>query len=368
MKKIIEITSRYPLQEREKSYGGIFYHTRNVRYVEKGIDVTVISYSTDSSYEIDGVKVITVNDYKKLDGQWDVLLCHAPDRNTYAFLKKYSESFKHIFFIIHGNEVLKINRYYEKEYPYLHKSSFMKRVIQGIRDEFKVFMWGNLYSRLSYKSEWIFVSNWMYEEFIKNIKIDEKIVKNKSYIIYNCVAKEFEEGVYDFDTVKEYDFVTIRGNFDTQKYCVDIVNEVAKLNPKYKFLLVGQGKFFEFYDKADNLTVINSILTHEDIKLLLSKCQIALMPTRHDAQGVMMCEMATYGIPMITSDIRVCREVLEGFKNVFFINNDSWEIDIQSFFDDIDKKVSKNSKFYMENTCDKEIELINKVIEIEKKI
>ena len=35
------------------------------------------------------------------------------------------------------------------------------------------------------------------------------------------------------------------------------------------------------------------------------------MPTRADAQGVMACEMATFGIPLITSNIDVCKEVFK---------------------------------------------------------
>lgn len=362
--RIIEITSRYPTNDKEKSYGGIFYHTRNIRYIEKGIDVTVINSTTDVCYELDGVKVITIDEYKKLDGQWKLLICHAPDRNTYNFLKRNAQNFKHIFFVIHGNEVLKLNRYYKKEYSYLHRTSLYKKIFQGIKDELKVRLWGRLYSELANKSEWIFVSKWMYEEFVKNIKINEDVIKNKSHIIYNCVADVFENETYNFDIEKKYDFVTIRGNFDTIKYGVDIVNSIAKENPEYKFLIIGKGKYFDLNDKANNLTVKNTILSHEEIKSLLLICRIALMPTRHDAQGVMMCEMATYGIPVITSNIPVCREVLDGFENVFFLDNDFPKLDAEKIFRSIKNKIIKNQKFYMKNTCDKEIELIYKVAKI----
>lgn len=360
--RIIEVTSTYPTIGKEKNYGGNFYHTRNKRYIEKGIDVTVINFSTNICYEIDGVKVITVDEYKKNDTPWNILICHAPDRNIYQFLKKNSKDFKHIFFVIHGNEALKLNRYLKNEYSYLHNSSLLKKIIQEIRDEVKVYLWGKFYSELSYKSEWIFVSNWMYEEFNKNIKIDKQIIKNKSTIIYNCVAKEFEEGIYNFQGEKEYDFITVRGNFDTTKYGIDIVNKIAAQNPKYKFLIVGKGKFFDFNKKADNIIIKNEILSHEELKLLISKCKAALMPTRHDSQGVMMCEMATYGIPVITSHIPVCQEVLEGFENVYFLNNNFPELNAADFFENIQKKVVKNQKFYMKNTCDKEIKLIKEVV------
>ena len=43
---------------------------------------------------------------------------------------------------------------------------------------------------------------------------------------------------------------------------------------------------------------------------ILNSAKCALMPTRTDAQGVMMCEMVAFGMPLITSDIPVCHEVL----------------------------------------------------------
>ena len=53
---------------------------------------------------------------------------------------------------------------------------------------------------------------------------------------------------------------------------------------------------------------------------------------RADAQGVMACEMATFGIPLITSNIDVCKEVFEGFENVAFIDNNDENTDIKSIF------------------------------------
>ena len=47
------------------------------------------------------------------------------------------------------------------------------------------------------------------------------------------------------------------------------------------------------------------------------------MPTRTDAQGLMMCEMAAFGIPLITSNIPVCHvpAILKYTRNVYYIGN-----------------------------------------------
>lgn len=58
---------------------------------------------------------------------------------------------------------------------------------------------------------------------------------------------------------------------------------------------------------------------------MLNSYKYALMPTRLDAQGVMMCEMAVYGIPTIVSDIAVCHEMLDSYPNVLFIDNNRFD-------------------------------------------
>ena len=59
----------------------------------------------------------------------------------------------------------------------------------------------------------------------------------------------------------------------------------------------------------------------EEIISYLNKAKCALIPTKHDTQGVMACEMATFGIPTITSNIEVCREIFSSFENVKLIDN-----------------------------------------------
>ena len=209
-------------------------------------------------------------------------------------------------------------------------------------------------------STFIFVSEWMYDQFRKNIKLDEKLYEDKSYVIYNSLGEEFLNNSYDYKCKKEYDFITIRNILDGSKYCIDIVNKLAQNNPNYKFLVVGKGNFFEHNKPPKNLKYELKNLTHKEILQYLNKSKCALMPTRADAQGVMMCEMATFGIP---SDIYVCRKVLEGVENVKFIKNEDTNIDLGKYLDNIENvRFEKNKKFSYENTILREIEIFNKIM------
>ena len=88
-----------------------------------------------------------------------------------------------------------------------------------------------------------------------------------------------------------------------------------------------------------------------------------------DAQGVMACEMATFGIPLITSDIPVCREVFSDFGNVTYISNEKCDISLEGIYDKISNKFRKNEKYFAKNTCGKEVRLLNELYtEINKDI
>ena len=115
--KILVLATDYPNLD-----GGIslmYIHTRNKLYVKSGIDVTVLNFNTKLSYEIDNVRVISLDEYTS-DKEYDILVCHAPNiRNHYKFLRKYGDNFRKIVFFFHGHEVLKINKVYPKPYSYV---------------------------------------------------------------------------------------------------------------------------------------------------------------------------------------------------------------------------------------------------------
>ena len=342
----------------------LFYiHTRCKYYVKKGLDIEVLNFSAKEDYIIDGVKVITLKTYQKRKNKMnDLLVSHAPNlRNHYRFIKKYEKNFKKQLFFFHGHEVLRINRDYSEPYSYMKKKFAF---LQDIYDSIKLKVWHNYFLKNKDKCYYIFVSNWMKEMFLKNTKIEKELIKDHSYITYNSIGEEFEREKYDTNIKKEYDFIAIRGNLDGSKYGIDIINKLAYRNPKYKFLVVGKGKYFEIYEKAPNIDWIEKHCSHSEIINYLNKSKCALMPTRTDAQGLMACEMATFGIPLITSDIDVCHEIFETFNNVNFIDNDNIENeDIVKKYNEILQKTDyrKNKKYFLEENCNNEINIFMEI-------
>lgn len=344
-----------------------YIHSRNLVYAQHNIEVNVLSFRATDNYEIDGIKVYSEFGMKEIMNKikFDIVLSHAPNlKNHLRFLRKNYDIFEHIIFYFHGHEVLRKSKIYPKPYPYVENKLTFKKGIQEIYDSLKLKVWKYQIPKFANKSHFIFVSNWMYDRFLEFVKIDPNLIEKYKHIIYNCVGSEFEKSSYDTKIDKIYDFITIRNSLDGSKYGIDIVNEIAKNNPNFRFCVVGKGDFFKYFEKAENVMWVDKNLSHSEVITYLNKSRYALLPTRADAQGVIACEVATFGIPLITSDLAVCKEVFHEFNNVLFIDNKNTNLDIKLLISKLNDnlEVIKNEKYFAKNTVVREIELFNEVV------
>ncbi|PWM78591.1 MAG: glycosyltransferase family 1 protein [Phascolarctobacterium sp.] len=355
MNKILVITTDYPNNAGKVSLQ--YVHTRNVEYLKFGITVTVLNFAAKENYEIDGIRVITLKTYQTEKNNFNLLISHAPNlRQHLVFLLQYGKYFQKYIFFFHGHEVLRCNKVYPKPYSYISHNLFLE-YLRDIYDIIKLKVWHYYFLLNLKKSNFIFVSKWMLNEFEKWVKIDRKELSGRYEITYNSVGQIFEIEQYNTDVKKIYDFITIRSNMDGSKYCIDVVNKIAEDNPNYKFLIVGRGKFFKYNQKSKNVCWMNKNLRHNEMIDLLNKSRCALMPTRTDAQGVMACEMATFGIPLVTTDLPVCHEVFDTFVNVQYIANNR-KINCKDLLNKVNFIFKKNCEYFIENTIIKEIKLL----------
>lgn len=356
--KILVLCEDYP-----NPNGGIsmmFVHTRNVEYA-KHHKITVLNFRANEKYEIDGIEVITERDYKERGDKYDLVIAHAANlKHHYKFLKNNKPD--KIVFVFHGHEVLNINKTYPAPYSYV-KDSAIKRILQNAYDKYKCRVWRKFFTKNQDKCTFIFVSEWMKNQFEKWV-MPTGFFTDKVFITYNGISEIFEKNSYDIDSEKIYDSITVRGNLDGSKYCVDLVCDIARANPSMKFCLIGRGAFFNHFPKPDNVEWINSGMKHKEIAEYLDKSKCALMPTKTDAQGLMACEMASYGIPLITSDIDVCHEIFDDFTNVAFIKNDDISNFSEVYCDLVGnyKGAVKNSKYYKTNTIQNELDIIANIV------
>lgn len=359
---LLILTMDYP--RLDGTHARMYVHVRDCYYAKKGLDVTVLNFSAKEDYVINSINVITLKTFAEQNKKYDIAVSHASNvRNHYRFLKKYENMFKKIVFFFHGHEIIYLNKEYPKPYKFNKKSNFVMRFAQGAYDSFKIKLWSSYLKKLIYKAEFVFVSDYIFNMFKNNLKITENDLKGHFHIINNSIGEIFEKASYDYSAEKEYDFITIRSNLDASTYCIDLVTKLARMNEDKKFLLIGRGDFYKHVEKPDNLTLINKTISHKEMIEYLNKSRCAVNLTRQDTQGVMTCELIAFGIPVITSDIQVCKEFFEKKKNAELINNEKLG-DISKISDELFENCpyEKDTEFFAENTIEKEIELYKKII------
>ncbi len=362
MKSILVLAAAYP--DNDGNVALMYVHVRNKYYIHHDIDVTVLNFSAKSDYTYEDIKVITLNTYKNEKKKYDVLVLHAANiRNHYRFLKKYGDNFDHFIFFYHGHEVLKINEVYPEPYSYVKKSNAFFQKLRNRYDDYKCNVWHNYLPKVAEKSDFVYVSNWLFEKFKLYVKLDETDLKNHVHIINNSVGNIFEENSYNHESEKIYDFITIRNIMDNSKYCIDLVDSLARKYKQFKFLVIGQGRYYQINAIPDNVTWLDTVLTHEEMLCYINNSKCGLLLTREDTQGVMTCELATYGVPVITSDIEVCHEMFDDIENVFMISNNIETVDLADKYKEILAigDFRKTDKFSYKNTVKKEEQLIDKM-------
>ena len=357
MKKVFVISQGYPSEERR--YLQSFLHARSKEYKRQGIDVSVISFSTKNSYEFDNIKVYNEKEgveALKKNGP-SIILLHAPNlKNHVRFYLKYKKYFYWTFLFFHGHEVLKEKDIYPKPY-FFNKKQRRKNKLANFYDALKIPIITKFLKKIisSGRYDLVFVSKWMLDETNKSTLINLK-ESNRVHIINNSLNEFIKEGAYKLSD-KKADFITIRP-LDTAKYSIDLVVDLAKANPDRTFHIYGKGKYFDYNEKPSNITVLNEFIHPKDMPTLFNQYNCALMPTKADAQGLMMCEMATYGMPIITSDLPVCHEMLDEYDNVMFIDNERFNHKLSKL-----PSQHKNliSKFDYSKTVQREIDLIKAI-------
>ena len=74
MKKILVLVQNYP--DNDGGVALMYAHVRNKYYIQHDIDVTVLNFSSHDDYNIDNIKVITEDTYKKENKKYSCISDH----------------------------------------------------------------------------------------------------------------------------------------------------------------------------------------------------------------------------------------------------------------------------------------------------
>ncbi|EJV0607118.1 glycosyltransferase [Vibrio parahaemolyticus] len=353
-KSILVLVTGYPSMD--NLYNCSWAHTRSVYYKEKGNQVDVLFFGLEKEYIIDGVNVVTEDiAIKNINSsKYHAVISHSPNiRKHIPFLKNYCKGLDKVIFM-HGTESMWVNYDYPEPYGYM-KDSFIKMRGRDIYDwaKFHILKKYLLHSK---RIKIVFVSQWMLDVFEKNVtKLNGENIRFD--VINNSLNKVFFREKFDVFSEKIADYVTIR-SLDLSKYAIDLVVDFARANPNKKIHIYGKGRYFNYNEAPENLTVFNEFIKQEDIPSVLNKYRAALMPTRCDAQGVMVCEIATFGMPVLTTDIPVNDEMFADFQNVVRLKEEVFSTQLELDFSELSSCNRNVERFSLKNTLEKELEFI----------
>ncbi|UOF02232.1 glycosyltransferase [Bdellovibrio reynosensis] len=365
---ILILAEAYPsINSKAMSY----VHSRSLYYKSLGHDVTVINFKAHQKYTYEGILVIPEADFSNKQN-YEIVCAHAPNlKNHIRFLIRHSRLFKKIVFFFHGHEVLRKKNYYNDRFKFTPNPNNKTFNLKGLINS----LIGDLYDLLKLKflrlyfkklinggqGYFVSVSDWMYSELKNNLRVNDSFFGNKHRIIHNCANSVFQEFTYKKPERPEADFITIRP-FDSPKYCLDIVFRLAQIYPEYKFHVYGSGNFFELNKPPQNLKFFIKDFSQKEMPELLNNYRFALMPTRLDSQGVMVCEMATYGMPVITSNISIAKEMLSDFNRVYFLDNERPRLDANLLSQTENQEAKSNQKFSLKYTIGAELDFFMELV------
>lgn len=356
MSKLLILVKTYPTEQ--EPYALAYVHSRCVEYKKNDITFDVLSFDSSKSYTYQGIDVVTREQATSNITSYSHIISHAPNiRQHLPFLLKHCRGKDKTFFL-HGHEILIKKNHYPSAYTFKFKNTFHRaahNLTHSIYDALKVRLARYLITKTK-SSKFILVSNHLKKIAQNDLKTD--FPPKKTHIINNCVNETFITNSYIGSAPKKNDIVTIR-QLDNSTYCMDVVHRLAVENPNITFTVYGKGVFFDHNPPPKNVTVIQGFFKHEQLPDILSSHRAALMPTRHDTQGVMSCEMATFGIPLITSNIAVCQEIFSNMPNVVLIDNEE-TIALEELLNTLTKNLSPPNKikFSPAHTTEKELNTI----------
>ncbi|MGQ3050341.1 MAG: glycosyltransferase family 4 protein [Roseateles sp.] len=320
--RILVLSEAYPSPTHVYAMG--FVHSRSLEYVRQGHEVTVLSFSAATGYAFEGVDVRTADEVHVMcrnPHRFDVVFSHAPNLRNHLRLLRALPPWPLVFFL-HGHEVLLTREHYPQPYAFdRNLGEALTRKLRAAYDPIKLWAFRRFCQRRLATGGHlglVFVSEWMRREALRASAWLTRAPMLATRIIPNAVNPAFIERNYQPRPIPDADFVCIRP-FDNPKYAIDEVVAWANACPELSFHVFGRGRYFEVHPAPSNMTVFQRFIPQAEIPALLDRYRACVLPTRLDSQGVMACEMATYGIPLFTSDLAVTRQMLGEFDNVRLI-------------------------------------------------
>lgn len=369
------ITPGYPTDSNK--YNTAFVHTRVLNYQKQGLSVDVLVVNSLPGkwlYTFEGVEVLKTDFYNMREilskKKYQKILIHFFDMNYGNVLDSVDLTQTNLYLYLHGAEVL------YKDLPKFASNYFEKEMILNYTEEeiFKRDYYFKKYNKLP-NVKWMIVS-----EFVKNRAEELLNMKFNNYEIIPCyIDQEFFQYQKKDKELRKKVFILRKFSNDSC-YAIDIdVRAIIELSHRacfqdLEFDIYGAGEMFDILTEPlknfSNVKLHQSFYTHEEIKKIHEEHGIGLFATRFDTQGVSLCEAASSGCAIVTSNIETVSKYIdpklgvtcevEDYKQ--YANVIEKMYNDPEYFELVSSNVSKSvkDKFSYNNTLKKELDIFKK--------
>ena len=327
----------------ESPYSAMYVHSRVVEYAKLGHKCNVYKLRKK------GAKTYTFENIQIFEGDKDFLVENMK-RNGFDAIAMHAPNPDEKNLVLHNFPNIKVTSWMHGldsvsgafSYPYagnklLHPARFIFRLKEDIR---KYITWHRFIKHFNPKI--VVVSNWMKEEAENFLKM-----KLKNTVV---IPNPIDEKLFKFKQRNKLERIVCIRSHSSAKYGIDLVIK-AFSNSKYSIDLYGTGHLLDEHKRLakklnSNVNFIEKLFKRDELAKVLERYDLAVMPSRHDTQGVMVCEMNIAGLPVITSNIPGNKEYKT--KGTIRVDNDRWE-NIDKIIDNIKENISEMSKFAYED-------------------
>lgn len=183
------------------------------------------------------------------------------------------------------------------------------------------------------------------------INVDDYLICKKSF--YCNVYYIPGIGIETFDYNKSFmmndnsavRFISV-GELNKNKNHLFVINALSEMNLNFNYTILGEGIEIAKLNKVINNLSLQSkvrlIGYVQDVAPYLENADVFIHPSKREGLPVALMEAMSYQLPVLVSDIRGCRDLLEEYKGGFFFD----PLDTNSFKMAVNKVLSSRDKWF----------------------
>lgn len=299
------LTTSYPMGER--AYGGGFIRDRAMQYAKygKSVNVIVIKSGVDGPEIMNdaGIQVLStprerLTELLRLKGGRRLTL-HSPDAAIlYAAIKVYAEDKVTVF--LHGYETRRYERLIENYDPAaIARQAFRLEPINLIRLSLARRMFSTSGINI------IFVSNYLKKMAIEDVRqtpLKSYVVPNSVNLsIFHAEEKRVEQR-FSLLAIRSFERANYAGDLIVKTLlCLSKAPEFSQMSCHLQGFGVNYDDLISPLKGFSNITFGDLVLSQKEIVELHKTAGIFLCPSRHDTQGVSICEAMASGLVGVSS-------------------------------------------------------------------